>query len=432
VTSQWRLCAALSLVLLGAAFALVNADLFLVALPILAFVLSPAFSAAPDGHVEAVTAREPVTVTEGEMVAASFRVRRIGSPAGRASVRLALPEGVAPLPDSRLSAELAPGEECELRLRCGAPRGLYDFNEIVAVFRDELGLSERRDVVAVHASVLVLPRVEPMTGLRIRPLRTRTFPGVVHSGVSGAGLEFFGAREYSPGDPMRQVNWRALARWDRLVTNLYEEERAVDVGIVLDARTITNSVAPGRSLFESSVHAAASIAVSLSLQGDRVGLLSYGRSLDWLAPGAGRTHRARLLHHLARVQTGDHVAFADLKYLPLHIFPPRCQLVLVSPLRKDDVLPLRYLHALKFELLVVSPDPVSFEARREGRSAEHGGKYRASCERPEGDGLPEKILRAERAVLLARLRRSGIHVVEWDTASALGASMRRWAGMRAS
>ncbi|HEY9592833.1 MAG TPA: DUF58 domain-containing protein, partial [Spirochaetia bacterium] len=364
----------LSLVLLGAAFVLANADLFLIALPILAFALFPFFSTPPDGTVEVTTTRESATITFGATAVASFRVRRTGSPAGRATVRIVPPEGIEPLPDSRLSAELAAGEECELHLRFRAPRGTYDFTEILAELRDELGLSERRVVIPAHASAVVLPRVEPLPELRVRPLRTRTFPGVVHSRVSGAGLEFFGAREYASGDPVRQVNWRALARWDRLITNLYEEERAVDVGIVLDARTITNAVARGQSIFEYSVHAAASIAVSLSRQGNRVGLLSYGRSLDWLAPGAGRAHRARILQHLARVRTGDHVAFADLKYLPLQIFPPRCQLVLVSPLRKDDVLPLRYLHALKFELLVVSPDPISFEIHRSGRPAMHGSK----------------------------------------------------------
>ncbi|HEY9594181.1 MAG TPA: hypothetical protein VHE79_06875, partial [Spirochaetia bacterium] len=106
----------------------------------------------------------------------------------------------------------------------------------------------------------------------------------------------------------------------------------------------------------------------------------------------------------------------------------------------------------------VSPDPVSFEIDRSGRPAEHGSKDCASQGRPamhggercapqgrpdqhggrhrapqgEGDDLPERILRAERSVLLAKLRRSGVPVVDWDTSSALGASLRRWAGMRES
>jgi hypothetical protein len=52
-------------------------------------------------------------------------------------------------------------------------------------------------------------------------------------------------------------------------------------------------------------------------------------------------------------------------------------------------------------VLVVSPDPVSFEAD-------------AMAETP-ANLLARRIVQLQRAVLLRRLRGTGIHVVDWDT-----------------
>ncbi len=51
------------------------------------------------------------------------------------------------------------------------------------------------------------------------------------------GTEFFGVREYHPGDPPHSINWRASARsMEALYSNEYQQERVADVGIVVDGR----------------------------------------------------------------------------------------------------------------------------------------------------------------------------------------------------
>ena len=58
---------------------------------------------------------------------------------------------------------------------------------------------------------------------------------------------------------------------------------------------------------------------------------------------------------------GDSQNFSEL-YVPRHLFPSRSQLVLVSPLISEDYDMLAALRMSGYHLLVVSPDPVSFEA----------------------------------------------------------------------
>jgi len=51
---------------------------------------------------------------------------------------------------------------------------------------------------------------------------------------TGASLEFMDHREYSPGDDLRHIDWRAYARSDKLELRLYREEISPWFDIVVD------------------------------------------------------------------------------------------------------------------------------------------------------------------------------------------------------
>ena len=109
-------------------------------------------------------------------------------------------------------------------------------------------------------------------------------------GQVAAGTDFFGVREYQPGDPPSAINWRTSARYvDKLYANEFQQERVADVGIVLDGRLRTNEFARGHSLFEYSVQAAASLADALLNQGNRVGLLVYATYFGGHSQATGKS-----------------------------------------------------------------------------------------------------------------------------------------------
>jgi uncharacterized protein (DUF58 family) len=186
-----------------------------------------------------------------------------------------------------------------------------------------------------------------------------------------------------------------------LYANEYQQERVADVGIVLDGRLKTNEFARGHSLFEYSVQAAASIADALLSQGNRVGLLLYASYLGWTFPGYGKIQRERILHALASARTGDSQVFADFEHIPTRLFPPESQIVFVSPLTEDDLKPLVQLRAQGYDVLVVSPNPVKFEL----------SYLPASNPRVN---LAGRVVLMERQMLLQRLQRASIHVLDWD------------------
>jgi len=314
-----------------------------------------------------------------------------------------LPRGIELVAgESRILASLGPGETVDLEYTvAGKQRGIFVFRGVEMTTGDYLGIFRRRTTLPAPAQLAVAPETLKLHRLAIRPLRTRATAGPIPARRGGSGVDFFGIREYQPGDPLRWVNWRVSARHHRtLFTNEFEQERIADVGLILDARRRTDIRLNGHTLFERAVRATASLAETFLGDGNRVGLLVYGGFLDWTFPGYGRVQRERILQALAKAETGDSLVFDSLDYIPTRFFPAKSQLVLISALCPDDPPMLSRLRARGYQLMVISPDPISFEARllKPGKAVD----------------LAVRIARLERALLLRQLRRAGIQVVDWQ------------------
>jgi uncharacterized protein (DUF58 family) len=295
-------------------------------------------------------------------------------------------------------------------------RGGYIFQGLHAQVNDHLAVSKATVRVEAKGRLFVLPPLMRVRNIVIRPRRTRVYAGSIPARAGGTGTEFFGVREYQPGDPPHSINWRVSARHtDTLYANEYQQERVADVGIVLDGRLKTNEFARGHSLFEYSVQAAASIADALLSQGNRVGLLLYATYLGWTVPGYGKIQRERILHALADAKTGDSQVFSDLEHIPTRLFPPESQIVFISPLVEDDLRPLIQLRAQGYDVLVVSPNPVKFEL-----------SYLPAAN--SDVNFAGRVLHMERLLLLQKLQRANIRVLDWDVAEPFDLLVKRRLG----
>ena len=303
--------------------------------------------------------------------------------------------------ETRVLLSLPAGGTSELEYTVSGKRGSFAFKGVRVTASDHLGLLRRRAILPAPASLIVMPQVSRLRRMAIRPQRTHGYAGPIPARQGGSGVEFFGVREYQLGDPLRWINWRVSARHPRaLFSNEFEQERIADVGLILDARNRSDVRSKGDSLFEHAIRATGALAEAFLNDGNRVGLLVYGWFLDWTFPGYGKVQRERILRALARAETGDSMIFESLDYLPTRFFPGRSQIVLISPLFRDDLPMLIRLRARGYQLLVISPDPVSFELRVLGPQ-------------PAVE-LAARVARVERALLLRSMRQAGIQIVDWQ------------------
>jgi uncharacterized protein (DUF58 family) len=313
--------------------------------------------------------------------------------------------------EAQVLTTLGAGETIELEYTLRGKRGSYSFGDMRVTASDALGLFRRRARIPAAAHLLILPGVQRLRPVAIRPPRTRDFPGPIPARQGGPGVNFFGVREYQLGDPLRWINWRVVARHtESLFTNVFEQERIADVGLILDARQQNDVLSPDGALFDHSIGATASLAEVFLDAGNRVGLLIYGSGMTRTFPGYGKVQRDRIMRALARAKTGFNYALESLEYLPTRFFPARSQIVMISPLLPEDLRVLVRLKACGYQVMVISPDPVDFEAKS---LAPH-----RTLE------LATRIARAERKLLLCELQRVGIQIVDWQVSQPLDRVIR--------
>ena len=392
--------AAYALILFG--LATLRGDFLALSLPLLMYLLSSYFTAPQeiDLKIERTLSADRVSVDRPVVV--TIKVTNQGSSieelclVDRVSPALVVHEG-----SLKQVLYLGKGKSFVWTYTIYGPRGQFPFHVIEFAVNEFFGIAGNTGTLNTSGELYVLPTVLPLKKFPIRTRRTRVYAGAIPARTGGHGVEFFGVREYQAGDSPRLINWRVSARHTfNMYSNEYEQERVADVGVVLDGRAKTNVFGRNHSIFEYSIQASAAMADALLSQGNRVGLLNYGRYFQWTIPGYGKIQRERILQALAAAQIGGSAVFSGLEHLPTRLFPAHSQLILVSPLNEDDYPVLVQLRAHGYQVLIVSPDPVSFEVRF--LSPDH------SIE------LAGRLVRMERTLLLRKLQRAGIQVLDWD------------------
>ncbi len=104
---------------------------------------------------------------------------------------------------------------------------------------------------------------EVVEGLRV---------GSHRSPLRGFSTEFAHHRQYSPGDPIRSIDWRVFGRTEKYFTKLYEAETNFDCHILVDSSASMSYGSGKVSKLEYAKFLAASIAYMVLKQRDSVGL----------------------------------------------------------------------------------------------------------------------------------------------------------------
>ena len=155
---------------------------------------------------------------------------------------------------------------------------------------------------------LNLAAMEALRHVRLRPRGAAegTFAGPHRSHFRGTAVEFADYREYSPGDDIRLVDWKVLARTDRHYVRLYDAERNLLTHLVLDtsgSMAFSGAVQTTPSKLEYAAQLAAAIGYLVVREGDEVSLSLVNQSLHkHLKAGAAWPQLARVLDALDAAQ----------------------------------------------------------------------------------------------------------------------------------
>lgn len=286
--------------------------------------------------------------------------------------------------------------KAELQYSFQAPRGKYSWNHIRITISDPFSLFEKTINLPAKAEVVVIPDELVEKPFKFYPNHTLISPGLYYSKKPGSGVNFFGVREYSAGDPLRWIHWRLSAlHLNRLYIKEFEREEIMDVGLIVDGSKAMNLQSGQEQLFDTSIQIAATIASDIIRKGNRLSMLVLGDRVLRVFPGTGKQHLTRILNQLAASQPGENVSLSTINYFPVKLFPSQALIILISPLGESDIPIITRLRASGYQVQVVSPNPVKFVSQ-------------SSCH-----SLAVRAAALERAALLWRIREMGAIVLDW-------------------
>ncbi|MCG3181644.1 MAG: hypothetical protein BIFFINMI_04042 [Phycisphaerae bacterium] len=123
-----------------------------------------------------------------------------------------------------------------------------------------------------------------------------------HRGVS---VEFAEHREYSVGDEIRHLDWKALARTDRYYIKQFEQETNLRTHILLDVSGSMDYASGDVTKLEYGCYLTAMMAYLMARQQDMVGFVAFDEAARFrMPPGSTPAHLDELFKRLEGIQPG--------------------------------------------------------------------------------------------------------------------------------
>ena len=299
------------------------------------------------------------------------------------------------------------------------------------------GVGRTAGFAAGAGQVRVLPPFLSRKHLPSRLAKLREIDGLLPTLIRGQGTEFDSLREYVVGDDVRSIDWRASARRADVVVRTWRPERDRRVVIVLDTgRTAAGRVGvdptaadpAGWPRLDWSMDAALLLAALASRAGDHVDFLAHDRLSRAGVFGASRTELlAQLVEAMAPLQPA--LIESDWRAMVAAIARRtrrRSLVVLLTDLNAtaldEGLLPVLPQLSAKHHVLVAAVADPRVDQMAAGRSDAAAVYDAAAAERARND----------RGAIAARLRRSGVEVVDARPTELAPALADRYLAMKAT
>ena len=129
--------------------------------------------------------------------------------------------------------------------------------------------------------------------LRARTIVEGALAGLHRSPHHGASVEFAEHKEYSPGDEIRHIDWKAYGKFDKYYVKRYEEETELRGYLVVDCSAsmgYAGTASDGKiSKLTYATWLAASLSYLLLRQQDQAGLIAFSDEPRAYIPPRGRS-----------------------------------------------------------------------------------------------------------------------------------------------
>lgn len=146
------------------------------------------------------------------------------------------------------------------------------------------------------------------------PIRNRVT--AVHSGShlstkKGSGLDLVDHRKYNPGDSLKKIDWNLYARTEKLYIRRFEEDKNLNMVILLDASTSMLIPENNPNKFEYASTVAIGISYIVMRYNDQYMIATFAENVDYTKALKGREEFLRTIDNLSRISVNGKTKLSD-------------------------------------------------------------------------------------------------------------------------
>ncbi|MEC7686927.1 MAG: DUF58 domain-containing protein [Candidatus Thermoplasmatota archaeon] len=288
-------------------------------------------------------------------------------------------------------------------------RGHYHLGPVKMRVKDAFDLFYNEKIEESVHSFSVFPQIEVLEEQVITSRAPKLLSGAMPLNVIGAGTEFYSLREFVPGDSLRSVNWKALAKKGKMMVNETVREDVMDVILLIDAREVS-AVGGGKDTpLEMSCRAAATYAKQLLDERNNVALMIYGDSIERVDLDRGEHHLFKILTALSSAKPEGNLKLEIVLKDLLPYIPSGSPIILFSSLDDDHTISEAFTNTISrgYTITTVSPSSLDFEERMKRIPSQ-----------------PLLIARIERDNLISEIRSFGMQIGDWKSDEAVNTALQ--------
>jgi uncharacterized protein (DUF58 family) len=174
--------------------------------------------------------------------------------------------------------------------------------------------------------------------------------GLHRSPHLGFSTDFAEHRQYMPGDDLRHLDWKLLARTDRLYIKKYQGDTNTQIHLLIDASGSMGYGSGGVTKLQFAQYLASSLAFLGVRQHDSVGLVAFNDEVVEHVPPRSRSgHMRTVLGCIERLVPGRSTALVAQLHRTANLLTRRGVIVLISDLYDDPDKVMKGLEHLRFQ-----------------------------------------------------------------------------------
>jgi uncharacterized protein (DUF58 family) len=194
-------------------------------------------------------------------------------------------------------------------------RGNYDFGNIIIYFQSRLGFLQKREIIKAAETVKVYPSFINLGKHQLMAQALTNEQGNKRMRKIGQSMEFEQIKDYSGGDDIRTINWKATARKGTLMVNNYTDEKSQQVFCIIDKGRLMKMPFYGLSLLDYAINATLALTNICLQKQDKIGLISFSNKMgSVIAADKKPIQRENIMQVLYK----EHTAFLESDYEMLY------------------------------------------------------------------------------------------------------------------